>query len=201
MVRHRVRIRFRKEGDLRLIGHHDLARAWERTFRRAGIALRTSEGFRPKPKMVFASALAMGVVGTDEALDVELTEGRSAEEIHSALSDRLPAGLGINTVELLPEDAPKPRVARVRFELPVPVDRRAEVARRLTAGDDGQQSDGRDATAFLEHIELADGLLRFTARVTPEGTTRPRELLAWLGLTDLDELGLYVTRTAVELAT
>ncbi|HET6884385.1 MAG TPA: TIGR03936 family radical SAM-associated protein [Pirellulales bacterium] len=201
MVRHRVRIRFRKEGDLRLIGHHDLARAWERAFRRAGLALRMSEGFRPKPRMVFASALALGVIGADEALDVELADARCAEEIHSALSDRLPVGLSINRVELLAESAPKPRVERVRYELPVPAERRAKVAERLAAGAAGSQVDGREATAFIEEIDLADGLLRFTARVTPEGATRPRDLLAWLELSDLDEQGLYLTRTAVELAT
>src|ERR1700761_2900055 len=128
MVRHRVRIRFRKEGDLRLIGHHDLARAWERTFRRAGLALRMSEGFRPKPRMVFASALAMGVVGADEVLDVELAEPRSADELVSVLAARLPEGLAINSLDLLPEDAPKSRVEQVTFELEVPVERREAVA-------------------------------------------------------------------------
>lgn len=208
---------------MRLIGHHDLARAWERTFRRAGLALRMSEGFRPKPRMVFASALSMGVIGADEALDVELAEPRPAEEIAAALAARLPAGLTVKAVETLPENAPKPRIERVTYELPVPVDRQATVAQRLHGnplapqGDAGASlccpqsadaaqpsipsTDGRDATAFIEQIELADGVLRFSSRVTPEGTTRPRELLAWLGLADLDEQGLYLTRTAVELAT
>jgi len=214
---------------LRLIGHHDLARAWERTFRRAGLVLRMSEGFRPKPRMVFASALSMGVIGADEALDVELAEPRSAEEIAATLAVQLPEGLTVKAVEALPQDAPKPRVERVMYELSVPAERQPAVAERLRsspvalrrplapqadAGGSplGPQSaeaaqraipsaDGRDATAFVEQIELADGMLRFTSRVTPEGTTRPRELLAWLGIADLDEQGLYLTRTAVELAT
>jgi radical SAM-linked protein len=230
MVRHRVRIRFRKDGDLRLIGHHDLARAWERTFRRAQIAVRMSEGFHPKPRMVFASALAMGVVGADEALDVELAEPRPADELLSALAARLPAGLSIHSLDLLPEDAPKSRVEQVEFELAVPVERLEAVADRLrdcptswrrrpasvnaaeTAtpqlrtlpSTDDPPADGtsaRDPWEFVERIELLDGILRFTARVTPQGTTRPRELLSWLGLADLDEQGVYLTRTKVELAT
>ena len=217
MVRHRVRIRFRKDGDLRLIGHHDLARAWERTFRRAQIAVRMSEGFHPKPRMVFASALAMGVVGADEVLDVELAEPRCAEELSSALAARLPEGLAIKSLDLLPEDAPKSRVEQVTFELAVPAELREMLADRLwrrrpacteTAETAAPQDDlpadgtsGRDPWEFVNHIELVDGILRFTARVTPQGTTRPRELLAWLGLADLDEQGLYVTRTKVELAT
>ena len=50
MVRHRARIRFRKEGDLRLTGHHDLMHVWERLFRRAGWQLRMSTGFHPRPR-------------------------------------------------------------------------------------------------------------------------------------------------------
>ena len=61
MVRHRVRIRFRKQDDLRWIGHRDLMRCCERWFRRAGVALRRSEGFHPKPRMSFPSALAVGI--------------------------------------------------------------------------------------------------------------------------------------------
>ena len=53
MVRQRVRIRFRKQGDLRLIGHRDLVRCLERLFRRAGLPLGMSEGFHPKPRMSF----------------------------------------------------------------------------------------------------------------------------------------------------
>jgi hypothetical protein len=229
MVRHRVRIRFRKDGDLRLIGHHDLARAWERTFRRAQVGLRMSEGFHPKPRMAFASALAMGVVGADEVLEVELAEPRSAEDLVSALAARLPQGLAIKSLDLLPADAPKSRVEQVTFELELPVERREAIADRLrdhptlwrrrpasvkaaetaapqprapgSAGDppaDG--TSGRDPWQFVEEIELAGGTLRFTSRVTPQGTTRPRELLTWLGLDDLDEQGLYLTRTKVELA-
>jgi hypothetical protein len=224
MVRHRVRIRFRKDGDLRLIGHHDLARAWERTFRRAQVPVRMSEGFHPKPRMVFASALAMGVVGADEVLDVELAEPHSADGLVSALAARLPAGLAIQSLELLPEDAPKARVEQVTFELEVPPERRAALAERLrdwvpetgdrnsAAGEpaacdpaarDPSESGlpGRDPWAFVDEIEQVDGILRFTSRVTSQGTTRPRELLAWLGLADLDEQSHYLTRTKVELAT
>lgn len=186
---------------MRLIGHRDLARAWERIFRRAGVALRMSEGFHPKPRMVFASALAMGVIGVDEALDVELALPRSADELLAALLARLPEGLSINSIDLVPEEAPATSVERVTFELNVPRERQAAVAQLLAASPLASQADaGGDALKYIEQIELADGRLRFTSRVTPQGTTRPRELLGWLGLGDLDEQGIYLTRTAVELA-
>ncbi|HQU45010.1 MAG: hypothetical protein B7Z73_11455 [Planctomycetia bacterium 21-64-5] len=209
MVRQRVRIRFRKEQDLRLIGHHDLARAWERIFRRAGVALRMSEGFHPKPRMVFASALAMGVIGADEVLDVELADAWSVEQLRPALTARLLDGLSIKSLEILPADAPRSRVERVTYALTVPAERRAALAERLhgsplapLGGPLAPQAEPRRGpVGFVEQIELTGDRLQFTARVTPQGTTRPRELLAWLGLDDLDEQGVYLTRTTVELAT
>jgi len=51
----KFRIRFRKVGDLRLLSHHDLMRTFERMLRRAGLPFRSTEGFHPKPRMVFAS--------------------------------------------------------------------------------------------------------------------------------------------------
>ena len=51
-VRDKIRIRFRKGGDLRLLSHHDLMRSFERMLRRAALPLRNSQGFHPKPRLV-----------------------------------------------------------------------------------------------------------------------------------------------------
>lgn len=72
MVRRRVRIRFLKSGMLRYLGHRDFVRAIERLLRRAGIVPAMTEGFHPKPKMSFPLALAVGIEGWDEILELEL---------------------------------------------------------------------------------------------------------------------------------
>ena len=59
-IRDRYRIRFGKTGLLRWIGHHDLQRLWERLLRRADLRLSMSQGFHPKPRINFPSALALG---------------------------------------------------------------------------------------------------------------------------------------------
>ena len=61
---HRIRIRFTKKGDLRLLSHRDLVRAFERLFRRVGVELAMSQGFHPRPLMTFPDALALGIAGT-----------------------------------------------------------------------------------------------------------------------------------------
>ena len=80
-IRQRVRIHFQKVGDLRWISHRDLVRVFERIFRRAGLKLSMSEGFHPKARMSFPSALALGIAGQDEVMDVELAENEATQVI------------------------------------------------------------------------------------------------------------------------
>ena len=83
-------MRFCKQGDLRLIGHRDLMRCLERVFRRAGLPLAMSQGFHPKPRMTFPLALAVGIEGIDEVMELELAESYTAEEVLGRLSPHAP---------------------------------------------------------------------------------------------------------------
>jgi len=65
-LRIRYRIRFAKAGLLRWISHRDLASLWERLLRRAALKLSMTEGFHPKPRVAFPSALALGVESQDD---------------------------------------------------------------------------------------------------------------------------------------
>ena len=92
---HEYAFDFRKQGDLRLIGHRDLMRCLERLFRRAGLALGMSQGFHPKPRMTFPLALAVGIEGDDEVMELELTEPPAADELLRAAGAAGPAGAGV----------------------------------------------------------------------------------------------------------
>jgi radical SAM-linked protein len=209
MIRQRVRIRFRKEDDLRLISHRDLLRTLERLFRRADLPLGMSEGFHPKPRMSFPSALAVGIAGSDEVMELELSQERKAEEILAALTPHLPPGLAINSLEVLPPGARKAQVRSVQFELPLPAARQAEAGRRIDRffaqqTHVVQREEGRkpvDVRSYVDALELAGDRLRMRLRVTGEGAARPREVLQALGLDDLESQGFYLSRTAVELET
>lgn len=48
-------------------------------------------------------------------------------------------------------------------------------------------------------VEMIGDVLRVRVSVKREGTARPRELLALVGLSDLEQQGVHWTRTAVEL--
>jgi len=206
--RQRVRIRFRKEGDLRLTGHLDLLRLFERLFRRAELKLRMSEGFHPKPKISFPSALALGVRGLDEVMELELTEAASADELLGRLAPQCPEGLVITDVVLLPADAKKAQVQHLVYEIRVPEDRQAEtrssVEELSTASSRPIKREGReepiDVCESLASIQLDGDVLRFSLKTTRTASVRPRDILAELGLGGLEDEGFYLTRTAVQIA-
>jgi len=100
MKRNCVRIRFRKEGDLRLIGHLDLVRAFERVFRRCRVQLRMSEGDSSKPRMHFTTARGPGEEGPYDVAEIELTESLHLQELLARLCSHTQPGLVIEQISL-----------------------------------------------------------------------------------------------------
>lgn len=206
--RQRLRIRFRKENDLRWIGHRDLARAFERLVRRARLALRMSEGYHPKPKINFPSALALGIEGLDEVVELELAEPADPPDVLRRLALVAPAGLTVTSVRTIESGVPKPRVRAMHYRFPVPAARQPRV--RQGAEDLLAQAtlpfrrEGRsqpvDLRADLTSLEVRDGALLFCIGASHHASVRPGDVLTLLGLTDLQQQGYFLTRTAVELA-
>lgn len=203
----RLRIRFSKQGELRYIGHRDLVRTWERAFRRADLSLRMSQGFHPKAKMSFPLALAVGIAGTEEVMEVEFEGFMTAEEVAGRLVPQLPAGLELVHIEELSENARKARISRVTYELPIDGADQERV-RQAIVRLRGQENhwivrEGRaeplDLLADLETIELSEGVLRVVQRVTTMASAPPREILAALDLEDVDMALASLTRSCVEL--
>lgn len=215
MSRNRYRIRFAKQGDLRLISHRDLVRAFERLFRRCELKLKMSEGFHPKPKVSFASALALGIEGLDEVVDLELEEELASDSLQQRLQDQAPDGLRIVSVERLPESAKKPQVKELTYQFKLPQDRVDGVDSLVEKLNDAQQwmftrkgkevgkGEGQDRVldlkAGLRRLELRQDTLEFTLSFDREGAVRPQEVLDALELSDLVEYGHVMTRTRVEL--
>lgn len=67
-----VRIIFTKTGALQFISHLDLMRTMTRLVVRADINVYYTEGFNPKPKLVFALPLSVGTESDVEYLDIKV---------------------------------------------------------------------------------------------------------------------------------
>jgi radical SAM-linked protein len=207
MNRQRLRIRFRKEGDLRLISHRDLARALERLFRRAELPLAMSEGFHPHPRMTFPHALALGIEGANEVVEVMLEDVRNVEHVRQRLIEDSPPGLEITSVTELEPNERKARAESVTYEITVPPQRqealRSAMNRLLAQQTCLLYREGRtqpiELRSCVKDLQLHDGRLQIHLWVTQQASARPREVLAELGVDDLERDGNWMTRTQVHL--
>ena len=118
-----MRFRFRKDGALRLLSHHDLMRCFERMLRRAALPVRQSQGFHPKPRLVFALSLPLGVIGCEEVVELELDEILPPEEVRERLVRQAPPGLEILSLRRIDFKAGA-QVRSLTYRIALPADRR-----------------------------------------------------------------------------
>jgi len=193
----RIRITFAKTGALRYIGHLDLHKLWERSSRRANLALMYSQGFHPQPKIQLASALPLGFSSRCELVDLWIDGEVDLPALPGQLAKAVPPGLGILAIENVEEKGPplQTQVISAEYEVTLLNETNPEwLTQRIT---DCLQTESlpreRRGKAYelrplIEAISLIDPdpeghtrlLLQLTAR---EGATgRPEEVLDVLSI-------------------
>ena len=93
-----ARVRFKKIGNLQYISHLDLVRTMHKVIVRAKLPLWYTEGFNPKPKMVFAAPLSIGTESVCEFMDIRLTERMDPDEIMRCLNENLTGEMNVTEV-------------------------------------------------------------------------------------------------------
>ena len=93
-----ARLLFEKTGNAVWISHLDLMRLFQRAFKRAGLPLKHTQGFNPRPSVSIALPLSVGVESHCELLDFELETIHSCEEIQKLLNENLIAGVRVLSV-------------------------------------------------------------------------------------------------------
>ena len=168
-----------------------------------------SEGFHPKAKFSFPLALATGIIGEQEVMEVEFDEAVEADGLLQALNERSPAGLSFTSVELLEQGTAKLQPAYVEYRIELPADRevatRAKIDELLSQPSFEIRRPGRkqpiDVLADLETLEITEQALRFVQRITRQAGFQPRELLEILGLSDLESQGMTLRRSSITWST
>ena len=206
----KVRFRFRKGSDLRLLSHHDLLRTFERLLRRADLPVRRTQGFHPHPRLIFALSLPLGVLGHEEVGELELDAFLPPDEIRARLASQTPPGLDILSLRRVDPRA-SAQVRRLTYRLFVPPERWAGLDHTLAATlaaptcfveRDKPERRRVDIRPFLSELRLVEAPLRaldMTLWLTSAGTARPAEVLRVLGLEDLLAEGAVLERTLLEL--
>ena len=84
-----LRVKFKKVGSLQYISHLDLVRTMMKIVTRAELPLWYTEGYNPKPKMVFAAPLSIGTESVAEFMDIRLSEKVDTKWAVNALNANL----------------------------------------------------------------------------------------------------------------
>lgn len=93
------RLLFEKTGNAVFISHLDLMRLFQRAFKRAGLHLKHTQGFNPRPSVSIALPLSVGVESYCELLDFDLEgEAPSLGEICDRLNAALVEGVSVRCV-------------------------------------------------------------------------------------------------------
>jgi len=190
----RIRLRYAKRGRLRFTSHRDVARAFERALRAAGVPMAYSQGFSPHPRVSWVGAAPTGAASEAEYVEIQVVRRLDPEVVRRELDAALPDGLDVLAARESDGGslAERIEVSRWRIELPgVPT---AELRRAAAALMAEQQvyvekltKDGRrtiDARAALVSARVEDGtgscgiLSMVVRQVTP--AVRPDDVLSAL---------------------
>ena len=100
----KARIKFRKYGAMRFIGHLDVMRYFQKALRRADIPIAFTGGYSPHMIMSFANPLGVGVTSDGEYFDIELTESISSENAVRQLNAAMVEGIDIVSFVEIPDN-------------------------------------------------------------------------------------------------
>lgn len=100
----KIRIKFKKTGALRFIGHLDVMRYFQKVMRRAEIPIAFTGGYSPHMIMSFASPLGIGLTSEGEYVDIELSEPISSVEAVARMNEVCVPGIEILSFREISEE-------------------------------------------------------------------------------------------------
>jgi len=100
----KARIKFRKFGVMRFIGHLDVMRYFQKAMRRAEIPIAFTGGYSPHMIMSFAQPLGVGVTSDGEYLDIELREEIAPDRAVRQLNEVMAEGIEVVGFNRIPDD-------------------------------------------------------------------------------------------------
>lgn len=208
-------VTFEKGEACRWLGHLDILRTFERAIRRAELPIAFSTGFNPRERLAFASALSVGVTGSNELATIELTEAVEPAKIVDSLNEKLPPGIRMVAAQEIPESGSRDLLNSFdRAEITVTcvcsstltlaaaakavedfLSRTEVVIEREREGKK-KRVDIRPLVHSIEPAEPANERITFTMVLAlgPEGTAKPAEIVGALGLSDLAVRRVHRTR-------
>lgn len=96
------RIEFSKDRRVAYVSHLEVVKVFSQALRRAGLPVAHTEGFNPRPRINFSSAVATGMTTRGECAEFELTRHLDPDAVRAALEQALPGGFAISRIRIPP---------------------------------------------------------------------------------------------------
>jgi len=189
-------VRFTKKGRAKYLSHRELLNLIEQAIRRADIPVVFSEGFNPRPRISFPTALPLGISSDDEIMHFQLSEWINQNEIIQKLNRELIEGIMVASIEPLRQDVVGSFSVEYKIT-PCTKDASNEILhlssdkiknwmlqpKQVIQRDyANKESKSINLKAYVQKMELKDNSLFLSIKITNEGTARPEEVLWSLGI-------------------
>ena len=161
-------VRYAKRGKMRFASQLDLARAFERGVRRAGLPIAYSVGFTPHPKISYAGGVPTGVASEAEYLSLALTSRVETTSVRERLNAALPDGIDVIAVAEETGGLPASRLTASEWQVTLPgltPDSAAMVVQKFLALDEApverltskgmRRMDARSAVVTLTVLDFS----------------------------------------------
>lgn len=109
-----IRLRLSWQGPLVWVAHLDRMRALERALLRARLPLAYSQGYNPRPQIVFGLPSGAGIASEAEYIDVSLEAPLALDDAAEAIARELPPGITLAAIGEVPIDRAKKLMASIR---------------------------------------------------------------------------------------
>jgi radical SAM-linked protein len=101
----KVRIKFKKSGVMKFIGHLDIMRYFQKAMRRTDIDIAYSEGYSPHQIMSFAAPLGVGITSDGEYIDIQIKTSVSSKAAVEQLNQAMVEGCEVLSFRKLADDS------------------------------------------------------------------------------------------------
>jgi len=183
----KLSLSYSKLDQAKYYGHLELVNIFLRALKRAGIPVKFSEGFHPKPKVSFKDPLPLGLESRSEQITFSVPVHISARDVIDGLNANLPAGLRIHDLEEPPASSGSKGSPSSTYRVWLQEgnfikDELASFNARATVTIERQNRKGKlkkiDLKAMVFNVELIDsGQLQMTLSSEPGKTLRPGDVL------------------------
>ena len=183
----RIEIFYSKIGVAKFFGHLEMVNIFTRAIRRAGIRIKFTQGYHPKPKMSFHNPLSVGMESEEESFYITLRESADCEAIVSSMNRQLPEGLFVTGCIGIPANQ-RPKLSEVA-DYRVTITKAEFEDQKITAFNDASQwfvvrttKKGRKKQIDLKEIvlslkRLSPVTLKMQLKIVEGKSVRPADVI------------------------